>query len=106
MLYRVRRHETPGSDEMIREMVIQGPRGEYRDPGPWIVDELRRRDIFQGGTVDPTIARRNYVDNVLLRQPATVAAEKRLDHMTSEMAQDISKYAWFNKRHFSQGLRQ
>lgn len=65
ILYRVaRRGVVPAQDQLVKEFEVSGPKGEYRDLGPWVLDWLRRHDKTDGGSIDPEHGGRDWIRKV------------------------------------------
>jgi len=102
-LYRVSRlGVVEGDDRMVKEFELVGPHGEPREPGPWLLDWLRRHDKTKGGTVDPEYYNRWYWER--LRQEEQ-AEEDRQDAWKKQVGEDCGKemlrYAVDNRKHFN-----
>lgn len=104
MLYRVRRHADRASDELFEEMTLCGPRGEYREPGPWVLDWLRKHDLSQGGSIDLGYARRRALDRYdELDRRRDEEEHRRLEALHASAGGDLYDYAVREKRHFTIG---
>ena len=105
-LYRVKaRGVTKPADMLVKELELNGPRGEYRPPGQWLVDWLRVNDKTRGGSMDQAAANRAYLRSLSEN-------EDRLEHekgarrtdMAEDYAKNVCTYVFNRKKHFAQGL--
>ena len=87
-LYR-RKHRSgvPSEDQFVLEWIIQGPDGEMREPGGWMIAELRQKDVANLSS-DPEKAHRKHKENL---EAAQLAYEATVDRKTEEMAGQFAK---------------
>lgn len=95
ILYRlVVKAATPSEDQLIKEYELAGPRGEYRSPGMWLIDWLRRNDKTRGGAIDPRVATREYVRHMTENDEQFWAEKEQAAADISEStAKEILDYA-------------
>lgn len=75
---------------MVHEFDIAGPTGQYRPPGPWVLDWLRKNDKTENGGVDPEAANRRWLRNL---DRALVQGDERKERRASEWRSDIYRTA-------------
>lgn len=104
-LYRVaRRGVVPAEDWMVLEFEAKGPKGQYRELGPWVLDRLRLLDKTQGGSVDPRLGDRAFMRHMDENQYAIHRErERKRRDLSRSAAWDVFNYAVANRRHFGQG---
>lgn len=95
ILYRVkRRAPCPSDDYLIKELEIVGPRGEYREPGQWLIDFLQsiHKKNLSG---DPHQADREYAKllDKQLNEEAT-RTEKFGKELGEDFSHEVMKYAY------------
>jgi hypothetical protein len=64
---KARNGTTPLDDFLVKELSITGPDGQYREPGSWLIDYLRREDKTRGGSIDPDRANKQILGSQYLR---------------------------------------
>ncbi len=88
VLYRVKRREAArGDDLMVKEAIVEGERGEYRPPGFWLIERLRRWDKTRGGSIHPERATRETIER--LRQEDR-AVDERWDRDVADLCEDVA----------------
>jgi len=95
VLYRVKaRGGVPADDILFKEFDVTGRGGQYRTPGPWLIDLLRGFDKTRCGSIHPGRANREYLKH-LDRQHEREQAEKDKEEETisENFANDCAKYA-------------
>ena len=94
-LYRVARQGTvPSEDYMVKELELSGPEGQYRPPGPWVIDVLRFGDKTRGGSVDPEIANRRWMEKLQNEERAErEAEEKKVREVSEYTVKQVEKFA-------------
>jgi hypothetical protein len=86
VLYRVVQRAAARSDDLlIKEAVVEGPRGEYRSPGPWLLEILRKWDKTRGGSVDPERGNREFLKGLDAADRKKQEAEDRVINEASEV---------------------
>jgi hypothetical protein len=80
---------------MVLELELCGQHGEYRSPGPWVLEWLRELDRTRGGAVDLTTSARLYQQQI----QADLAAmdEKRTreaDEVGADWANEVTTYGY------------
>jgi hypothetical protein len=92
ILYRVtRRAACSGSDMMLKEFEITGPDGEYRLPGWWLLEVLRKLDKTRNGTIDPRVANNLY--HAHLKEEEEKEEAERVARM-SDMGESFGRDMW------------
>lgn len=96
ILYRLaRRGGVPGDDHMVKELELAGPQGQYRHPGPWVIDELRRLDRTRNGSFDLQTSARLYQQRIaedLAAQDEQIA--RTADAVGEDFAHELIKYGY------------
>jgi hypothetical protein len=94
-LYRVARQgTTPSGDYLVKEMELRGPQGQYRPPGPWVIDALRFGDKTRGGTVDPQTGSRAWLKKLDDEERARKEADqKRVREVSEYTTKQVEKFA-------------
>lgn len=91
VLYRVtRRGGCAAGDTLIKEFALQGPNGERREPGWWLIEVLQRFDKTEGGTVDPARADALYLQHL---DEELAGEEARKGRADKRIAVDYAKEA-------------
>ena len=90
-LYRCpRRNATPAEDHLWLVGHLFGERGEYREPGEWLISELQRDDFCRkNGTADPE--RAEILQNERQRsmdEAVEISKEKDAQHIRDEFIAD------------------
>jgi len=79
----------------MKEADVVGPHGEYREPGPWLLDLLRIWDKTKGGSVDPGFADREYLKKLDADEArAELERENRQREISLNSATEMAKYAF------------
>jgi hypothetical protein len=89
----------PGEDRLVKELEIKGPNGEFRVPGHWLIDWLRKHDKTRGGAVCPEYANRKFlkkIDSEVDVQDQLIA--KKTWELTESKAHDIENFALRRRR--------
>lgn len=100
VLYRLaRRGIIPSEDRMVKELEVKGPNGEFREPGQWLLDWLRRHDKTRNGSVCPEYANRQVLRSIDLEPKEE---EERLKATSQAMGErlglDLEKYVLRGKK--------
>lgn len=95
VLYRVTRRGACASDDrLLKEFEVTGPDGEYRLPGWWLLDVLRKMDKTQNGTVDPKVANHLYVQHLQEEEEKEQSRRQAaMADLSEHFAKDMWKYA-------------
>lgn len=96
VLYRViRKGVCPSEDILMKEFEVTGPKGQYRELGPWLLDLLRSWDKTGGGVIDPGMANRQYLRKLAEDdQKAEFERENRDRALQMNFYKDLEKYAF------------
>jgi hypothetical protein len=96
VLYRVLRKGICASEDvLLKEFEITGPKGQYRELGPWLLDLLRSLDKTDGGAIDPGHANRQYMRRLAEEdEKAELEMENRDRELQLNFYKDLVKYAF------------
>lgn len=92
----------PSEDVLTKEFVLTGPRGEYRAPGFWLIDVLRKLDKFRGGSLSPEAAAGLYLQHLKEEDEKEEEREARWrEDRARDVVNDLVDYGYGNRRHFT-----
>lgn len=83
---------TPSGDSFAKQCVIQGPDGEYREPGPWLIPWLKTQELTAlGGTHDRDRAGRLWIERIEREEREREEAQEReRQKISHHMAEDYA----------------
>lgn len=100
LLYRVTsRGASRAADVLTKELLLQGPLGEPREPGWWLIDMLRRLDKTRGGSIHHERATKLWIEQMERedRQHAE-GWHQKTDEISEGFARECEKYALGGRR--------
>ena len=92
-----------GDDLLVKEMDLP-----FREePGPWLIEFLRKHDKTKGGSVDPERGSREYLDGMeRYDRDHEESIENANDAEVVDVAKDIEKYAVGSRTSYDMGGHQ
>lgn len=83
---------TPSGDSLAKQCVLQGPQGEYREPGAWLIPWLKSQELtYLGGTTDRDRAGRLWIERIEREEREREEALERERQATAQhMAEDYA----------------
>ena len=101
-LYRVSsRGGSPGDDVLVKEWALQGPKGEPRTPGPWLIEKMKNTDSWK--VAGRSGASKFFMDR--MEELEALKIEERNDNereLVLQAAKNLFEHSVLNKRHFTQ----
>lgn len=100
VLYRlVRRGVIPSEDQMLKEVEVRGPRGEFRSPGQWLIDLLRSYDKTRNGSVCQEYANRKFLRKIDNEQKVMDERQAKLDDdRLDSFAHNIENHVVYSRK--------
>ena len=100
ILYRVTtRGAARSSDVLTKELVLEGPHGELREPGWWLIDRLRLWDKTRGGSIHHERATKLWVEQMERQDRAQYEAwDKKTDEISESFGRECEKYVMTERR--------